>query len=196
MGCARAIVGHGGTQYRPYVANNRGIDRTADDGPRADGRTISSVRAIRVLPLLGDLLLGQSLPTTAADAGRRFGPTCRELGVPGDRRRNPLTRRGLVRLRTGQLPAYPSNLPDSAAAPSGTLTAILSNRCPTLRPTRQGKAEVRSSRAVPTTNREALLICTLIDSGAARRLRVLARQRPRMVFSALALGIRQTSPNP
>jgi hypothetical protein len=114
----RAVVGHGGTRYRRYAANNREIDRTADDGPRADGRTIPSVRAILVLPLLGALLLGQPRPNTAAAvAGRRFGPACRELGVLGDRRRNPLTRRGLVRLGTGQLPAYPSNLPDSAAAP-------------------------------------------------------------------------------
>ena len=93
---------------------------------RTDGR-VPSVRAIPVLPLLGALLLGQTRPTTAAAAGRRFGPACRELGVLDDRRRNPLTRRGLVRLRTGQVPAYPSNLPDSAPAPPGTLTAILSD---------------------------------------------------------------------
>ena len=43
------------------------------------------------------------------------------------RRRNPLTQRGLVQPRTGQVPAYPSNLPDSAPAPPGTLTAILSD---------------------------------------------------------------------
>lgn len=122
-----AIVGHGGTRYRRYVANNRGIDRPVDDRPRADGRSIPSVRSIPVLPLLGPLLHGYPRPTTAAAAGRPFGPACGELGVLGDRRRNPLTRRGLVRLRTGQVPAYSSNLPDSAAAPPGTLTAIFSD---------------------------------------------------------------------
>ena len=127
---ARAVVGHGGTRYRRYAANNREIDRTADDGPRADRRPIPSVWAVRVLPLLGALLLERRPGpnnTTAAAAGRRFGPACRELGVLGDRRRNPLTRRGLVRLGTRRVPTYPSNLPDSAAASPGTLTAILSD---------------------------------------------------------------------
>jgi hypothetical protein len=127
MGSARAVVGHGGTRYRRYVANNRGIDRMADERSRSDGRPIPSARAIPVLPLLGGLLLGRPRTKTAAAAGRRFGPACRELGVLGDRRRNPFTRRGLVRLRTRQVPAYPSNLPDSAAATPGTLTAILSD---------------------------------------------------------------------
>jgi hypothetical protein len=137
MGSVRAIVGHGGTRYLRYVANKRGIERTADDSPRADGRPIPSVRAIRVLPLRGALLLERPRPTTtAAAAGRRFGPACRELGVLGDRQRNPLTRRGLVRLRTGQVPAYPSNHPDSAAATLATLTAILSDPRRALRPTR------------------------------------------------------------
>ncbi len=127
MWSVRAIVGHGGTWYLRYVANNRGIERTADDSARADGRPIPSVRAILVLPLLGALLLERPRPTTAAAAGRRFGPARRELGVLGDRQRNPITRRGRVRPGTGQVPAYPSNLPDSAAATLATLTAILSD---------------------------------------------------------------------
>ena len=85
------------------------------------------MRAVPMLPLLRGLLLEQTRPTTGAAASRPFGPACRKLGVLGDRRRNPLTWRGLVRLRSRQAQAYPSNLPDSATAPHGTLTAIFSD---------------------------------------------------------------------
>ena len=116
--CSRPLSATAARGTDVFIWNNRGIDRTVDESPRADGRPIPSVRAIPVLPLLRALLLGKPRPTTTnAAAGRHFGPACRELGFLGDCRRNPVARRGLVRLRTRQVPANPSTLPDSAAAP-------------------------------------------------------------------------------
>ncbi len=134
MRTARAVGGHGGMRFLRYVANNPEIDGTAGDRPRADRRRVASVRAAPA-PRLPSLL-GHPRHATAA-AGRRSGPACRELGVD-HWRAYPLTRRGLVQLQTGQLPAYPSNLSHSAPAARGTLTATLSEPRPALRPTRQG----------------------------------------------------------